>query len=343
MRIVALAFAVFCGAIIVGLAAWFGFKTSANAVDGYITAFLYGSATLGGFLLHWFGVGMIGRYKKPVVGSTFLMIGAIALTVSLANSLGATAERMDETKAQRLQTAKSVADDRRDLKRMQDERDTIRFDAADENTIRAANAAETNAANAKYAECKSGRGQACIEKERAETEAVAHKAKVIADKVASDRAAKLDKDIQDLKERIAKAGPVLDENSHGKAIANILSLGDGSASRISTYQNASVPLVVELLVACFLVSFEMIPKPVAQPKAPPSAPRRKRTYQRRVADGQSAKIIAMPDTDPAEAIRLVLSGTPKKKVAETYRVTVRTVDRWLERHNKANEMAETAL
>src|SRR5208337_2167059 len=74
----------------------------------------------------------------------------------------------------------------------------------------------------------------------------------------TDRAAKLDADIVALREKIEKAGPVLEANSQGSALARLFDMPDTKAATLSTYQNLAMAMVIEFLIVISLVASEVI-------------------------------------------------------------------------------------
>ena len=68
MRAFARFFGVLCGAVVIAIAARYGFKTSDNDFDGYIWAFTYGSVTLGGLFGHSLAV-RVWRHNRRIGGA----------------------------------------------------------------------------------------------------------------------------------------------------------------------------------------------------------------------------------------------------------------------------------
>jgi hypothetical protein len=142
------------------------------------------------------------------------------------------------------------------LKTAVKEREKLQFDPADEKTVSSANEEATNATNTRIRECKSGRGPACIEKEKAEEQALAKKTKATNDKAAADRAKKFDEEIiPGLRMQIKKAGPVLETNSQGSALARLFG---GEAKKLLTWQNLAMGTVAELLIAAAMIGYEIL-------------------------------------------------------------------------------------
>jgi hypothetical protein len=255
MRWFARLFGLTCGAVVIAIAARYGFKTSDNDLDGHIWAFTYGSVTLGGLFGHAVAF-RVWRHDKRI-GLAAGIISALALIISLSNSLGAMAGRGNEQQATRIQVAETVRDLRRGLESAESERRGLKFEAADQAAVTAAQAKATAAATSKEAECQ-WRGPRCRDKETAQTAALATLETATRNKAATDRAAKLDSDISAFREKIARAGPVLEANSQGNALARLLNLPEAKAATLSTYQNLAMALVIELLVVMSMLVSEVL-------------------------------------------------------------------------------------
>ncbi len=248
-------FGLCCGVLVIAIAARYGFKTSDKDFDGAIWAFTFGAVTLGGLFGHAFGV-RAWRHSK-LLGALVFAGSAFALIISLSNSIGAMAGRGNEQQAERIRVADIVRDARRSLKRAEDEREGLTFTPADETAVQAAKAKAGAAAQAKEAEC-TYRGPRCRNKETAESEALAGLEAVTRNKALTDRAAKLDAGIVALREKIEKAGPVLEANAQGSALARLFDMPDTKAATLSTYQNLAMAMVIEFLIVISLVASEVI-------------------------------------------------------------------------------------
>jgi hypothetical protein len=64
---------------------------------------------------------------------------------------------------------------------------------------------------------------------------------------------------------IEKAGPVLEANSQGNALARLFNLPETKAATLSTYQNLAMALVIELLIVMSLVVGEVLEHHETQP------------------------------------------------------------------------------
>jgi hypothetical protein len=206
------------------------------------------------------------------VGVLVFAGSALALLISLSNSIGAMAGRGNAQQAQRIQTADTVRDARRSLKRAEEEREGLKFTPADAAAVLAAQTKASAATSAKNAEC-TVRGSKCREKEAAESAALADLAAATSNKAMTDRASQLDTETVVLREKIEKAGPVLEANSQGSALARLFDLPETKAATLSTYQNLAMALVIEFLIVISLIASEVIEPngtktpAVANPKA----------------------------------------------------------------------------
>jgi hypothetical protein len=254
MRHVALVFAILGGAALVIIAARYGYASTDNPTDALFWGFLYGIITLGGLFGHGFAL-RVWRHDKRA-GAFIFAVAAAAFIIGQSNSLGSMASRGNEATAKRQGIADDVEDLQKQLKTAVKEREKLQFDPADEKTVSSANEEATNATNARIRECKSGRGPACIEKEKAEEQALAKKTKATNDKAAADRAKKLDEEIiPELRGQIKKAGPVLETNSQGSALARLFG---GEAKKLLTWQNLAMGTVAELLIAAAMIGYEIL-------------------------------------------------------------------------------------
>jgi hypothetical protein len=256
MRQGLLVFAAIGGLILVIIAARYGYKLADDPADALVWGFLYGFITLGGLFGHGYAL-RVWRHDKRA-GAFVFAVSGLALVISLSNSLGSMASRGNETTAKRQQVAENVDDLKGQLKAKEKERDGLKFDPADENTLKTANEAAATATLAKYSECKSGRGPACIEKENAEKLALEKKAKVAADKAAADQAKKLDNEIKELRKQINEAGPVLETNSQGRMLARLFGFPEQEAAKLLTWQNFGMGIAAELMVVAMTISYEVL-------------------------------------------------------------------------------------
>ena len=298
MRTFARFFGLLCGAVVIAIAARYGFKTSDNDFDGYIWAFTYGSVTLGGLFGHSLAV-RVWRHNGKI-GAIVMAVSALALVISLSNSLGAMAGRGNEQQAGRMRVADTVRDLRRGLDRAEAERRDLKFEPADESAVNAAKAKAAAATAAKDAECQR-RGQRCRDKETAESAALDALETATKNKAATDRAAKLDSDIASFRDKIEKAGPILDANSQGNALARLFNLPEVKAATLSTYQNLAMAMVIELLIVVSLVASEVLEHHETNPSAPEATPISAASIQaEQTAQATLARQETRPLTKPVE-------------------------------------------
>ena len=93
------------------------------------------------------------------------------------------------------------------------------------------------ATKARAAECQGYQDWACRKKQELEQKTLSELSELSQEKTATDHARELDAEIKALKEKIEKAGPVLEANSQGNALARLFALPEGDAAKLSTYQN----------------------------------------------------------------------------------------------------------
>lgn len=284
---------------LIAVAARYGFKTSDSDADGYIWAFIYGSITFGGLGGHMVGV-RLWRYGKPIFALVIFATSLLALMISLSNSLGAMAGRMNTTQAARIQTADTVRDARRDLKWAEDEREGLKFKPADQTAVDAAKIKAEAATKARFTECQGYQDLACRKKQELEQKALSELSDLSQQKTATDHARELDAEIKATKEKIEKAGPVLEANSQGNALARLFALPEGDAARLSTYQNLAMAIGIEILIVLSLIAYEVMseherermPKPAPAPM--PEATRAAKPIEAKAVNVTAVKSVREP-------------------------------------------------
>src|SRR5262249_37472240 len=118
--------AVLLGAVSVSLAARYGYKGADTAVDGLISAVVFGAIALCACLFDAAAVRL--WFMRHRAGSVMIgLIAAAALIVTFTNSLGAIAGRADSTQAERVRAKADQADDRDELARIKREREGLSF------------------------------------------------------------------------------------------------------------------------------------------------------------------------------------------------------------------------
>lgn len=132
------------------------------------------------------------------------------------------------------------------------------------------------AERARVAECGDGdpkqRGKHCRAKEDAETAAADKLAAVVADKAATERAAKLDTDLAAIRKRLETAPTVQATNPLAAALARLTGM---SVSEAADKRDLFLAIVLELLVAGSMIGVELSrahQSPVAPSVPAPAAP-----------------------------------------------------------------------
>jgi hypothetical protein len=209
------------------------------------------------------------RYGKNLLALLIFAVSLFALAISLSNSLGAMASRMNRTQAPGVQTAETVRETWLSLKRAEEERDALKFESTEWSAAETAQAKTKAATAAKEAECSYVRGSKCHKKEE-EAKALAE-LETSKNKTATERARALDAEINALKEKIEKAGPVLEANAQGSALARLFALPEGDAAKLSTYQNLAMAIGIEILIVLSLIAYEVMSEHEKTTPAPESA------------------------------------------------------------------------
>ena len=125
--------AVLLGAVSVSLAARYGYKGADTAVDGLISAVVFGAIALCAFIFDAAAVRL--WFMRHRLGA--VVIGTIS-GVTFTNSLGAIAGRADISQAERVRAATEIAADRAELARLARERDAIILRPVTEEALTAA-------------------------------------------------------------------------------------------------------------------------------------------------------------------------------------------------------------
>ena len=255
-------------AISVALAARYGFKSADTTTDGIIYAVMFGPIAAGGGLMQALAVHVVatagmGRGWRILWGVVIGTIGLAAMLATVLSSLGAIAGRADVAAAERTKATENVKDDRADLTRLTAERKALTFTPATAEAVEAARLAMKAAERAREAECGQ-RGRHCRAKEDAEKAAADRVAAAVADKVATDRAAKIDLDLSAIRERLGAAPAVQTVNPLAAAMARLFGM---SVSEAADRRDLFLAIVLELLVAGSMIGVELSrshqPAPVA--------------------------------------------------------------------------------
>jgi hypothetical protein len=326
MRVLFGCLAVLLGAVSISLAARYGYKGADTAIDGLISAIVFGLIALCAFLFDaaavrlWF-VGH--RLGATAVG----LIAAAALVVTFTNSLGAIAGRADVTQAERTRVSDAHRDNRAELKRLQAALAALpAFTPTDAAAVEASRRAADTATTNKVAECGDGsprqRGPNCRQRELDEQAAATKLANATAAKAATDRAAKLEADIAMIRTKLGSATIVQDVNPLGSALEQMLG---AAAATLTAWQQAIVAAVFELCLVGVMVIYELLGH--ARPPV-----------QQQIGDARSQKALGAvdvarisPPPSPARRKAVVAHGSVKSFVrdqvfrAEGERVEMKTL------------------
>jgi hypothetical protein len=217
MRNLLALFGAVCAVVVIVLVARFGYRTADNAIDGIITAVLFGIIATGGLGGHAVAV-RLWRVSRPwsiIIG----LVSAAALVVNLSNLLGAVAGRGEQTLAQRTKAQDAARDARAELTRLSEERAALpTFTPTTEAGVKAAQAAVDTAEQVRTAECDK-RGPLCRGRESEEQARRSELAAAIANKGLTDRAAQLDAELARMRDSLAKAEPVQAVGGPGAALS----------------------------------------------------------------------------------------------------------------------------
>ena len=265
-------FGLICGAVVIWTVAQYGYASADDPAARWNTAFLFGVIAAGGLFGHAVAV-RVGRVSKPWAVMIVMVCGA-ALVINLSNSLAALAGRNSRSAAESANQSRAIRNDQAELGRLQKALDRLgAFNPTDQDAVDAAKRAADAATTAKERECGSGdpkqRGRFCRDKEDAERLATQALAKATADKALTDRSAKIEADMAPVRDRLRSAGPVVDTNMQGSALARLFRLPDSEAEFAATLQQFVLAGVVEALIVLSLVSFELLaPERQQSPRAP---------------------------------------------------------------------------
>jgi hypothetical protein len=256
-------FGLVCGAVVVWTVANYGYASADDPPVKWNMAFLFAVIATGGLFGHAVSVRIWGRSRlwSVIVG----LACAGALLINLSNSLGALAGKDSRSAAEAASKSAQIRDDRAELARLQKALDSIRtFTATDETAVNAAKRAADAATKSREAECAQ-RGNNCRAREGDERKANEDLAKASAAKASTDRANRLEAQMQPIRERLTKAGPVAATNVQGSALAKLFRLPDAEAGFMATLQQFGLAAVVEVLIVLAMISFELM-APAARAK-----------------------------------------------------------------------------
>jgi hypothetical protein len=251
--------AAFLGLLSIVLTARYGYKSADTALDGIISAAIFGAIALCAFLFDgaavrlWFN----RRFGWSIV------IGVIAggaLCVTVTNSLGGIAGRADAIQAERM----GVQASRNELRRLLGERAKMAaFVPADDEAISAARSAVAAADKARSSECDK-RGPFCRQRETDEKAARDTLNEVLSRRELTKQAAEWSRLADVERVKLATAPPVENPNPLGHALELIVGT---AAATLTAWQQATVALVFELCLVGVMVVFELLGQGPKQPRA----------------------------------------------------------------------------
>jgi hypothetical protein len=332
-------FGIACGAVVIWTVGNYGYASADDPTARWNIAFLFAVIAAGGLFGHAVSVRLwpINRLCSVLVG---LACGA-ALVINLSNSLAALAGRNSRSTAETVSKASAIRDDRAELTRLQKVLEKVGpYIATDQAAVDAAQRAADAATTAKERECGNGdpkqRGRFCRDKEEAERLAADALAKATAAKALTDRALTLEADMRPIRERLRTAGPVVEANLQGSAIAKLFRLPDAEAEFAAVLQQFALAGVVEALIVLSMVSIELLGhRHTSQTDRPEPVPRRLLRWWRNRPAAAPAKLpephgpklvaIAARSEKPAGSIPKILTAAlepaagKRVEIAEVYR------------------------
>jgi hypothetical protein len=323
-------FGLICGAVVIWTVAQYGYMSADDPAARWNTAFLFGVIATGGLFGHAVAV-RVGRVSKPWAVMIIIVCGA-ALVINLSNSLAALAGRNSRSAAESANLSRAIRNDQAELGRLQKALDRLgAFNPTDHDAVDAAKRAADAATTAKERECGSGdpkqRGRFCRDKEDAERLATQAHAKTTADKALTDRATKIEADMAPVRDRLRSAGPVVDTNMQGSALARLFRLPDSEAEFAATLQQFVLAGVVEALIVLSLVSFELLaPERQQSPRAPSRFARLWQALRSRPGEPQlePSTAIRVPPVEPRP--RLVASSASDRPVGAIPKILADALD-----------------
>ncbi len=248
--------ALLLGVLSMLLAGRYGFKNADTLADGVIGAAVFSSVALCALAFHG-GAVRLWFMKHPVPSIAMGVVGAMALLVTITNSLGAIASRADAVTTQRESVANARQDDRRELKRLQDALAALgKFAPADAAAVDAAKRAADTASKNREAECDK-RGPNCRAREIDEQNATTNLASITAAKTATEAASAYEVKIGEVRARL--------DRPNGEAIGQANPLGaileriSGIAAQsLTAWQITASAIVFELCIVVAMVGYEAL-------------------------------------------------------------------------------------
>lgn len=307
------------GAVVVTMAALYGFTTSDTAINGVVVGFFFAIIALGGVAGPAAVVHLAAHLRRwaKVWALPAALVVVCAIVGNLSNSLGALAGRADKMLAERANVADTTKDDRAELKRVAAERTAMTFTRATADTVKAARVAVEAAERTRIAECGNGdprqRGLNCRLRETEEQASRNALSTVLANADMTEQAEKLDADAAAIRARLEKAQPVQSVNPLADALGHILSM---PAAAAATWRDFFLVAIAELLIAGSLAAYEGL-RHSAEVKSPPVAPPRVDISLAVDADDEVPLLPAPPLRDPScdDVTRFLLASLKRARGA----------------------------
>ena len=307
-------FGLVCGAVVVSTVATYGYASADEPAVKWNMAFLFGVIATGGLFGHAVSVRLwpISRFWSVIVG----VACAGALIINLSNSLGALAGKDSRSAAEAASKSTQIRDDRAELARLQKALDAVGpFTPADDTAVSAAKRAADAATKSREAECGSTekqRGVNCRAREADERNANEALAKATAAKATTDRANRLEAQMQPIRDHLAKAGPVAATNVQGNALAKLFRLPDAEAGFMATLQQFGLAAVVEILIVLSMVSFELMTPGVTQASDTGAETGTTAEAPNLTAEASRPRLVASNPENPVGSVKRILTESLEK-------------------------------
>jgi hypothetical protein len=273
---------------------------SAAGVFGYVKgAGLCGIAFLGCHGLAW----MQKAYRRTGwIGGLFgALVTVVCLSATLWGGLGTNASGGAALRAERTKVITSSKDDQATLERLTTERAAMHFAPATQDAVVAARAAVAAGENAKAQECGNGRGKFCHAREADEIAARSALSAALADASATESAAKLDRDIANVRARLDALPAAVEADPQASAFSALTGIPTGTAAALYAFW---ISLAFELgAMFALLIAYSGQPPPEVM-----------KTYRVRVEE-------ALPPARRFQAMDLRALASPAKARADSEDVT----------------------
>ena len=260
-RVLAYVLAGIPAAIGVAMVARYGY-TSSDPEYAATSAAFFGLAAAGAFGLPAYALAVSHKGHKghKAAAAVLGVLALFAIAGNWLNTLSALADRGARLEASVGKTKDNTADDRAELKRLEGELGKLgTFTPTDAAAVAAAKRAADAATIAKERECAGGeakaRGKLCRDREADEKTATDKLTAATMAKAATDRAAKIETDMEPVRARLSAAPAAPKTNAFGETLGRWLSLPAASAVSL---QQGLLALIVELLIAAVLAAPELL-------------------------------------------------------------------------------------